>query len=104
MPCTPRGVGVAYNGRRVSGEYLAVPLLDDNHFVAVETGSLDVDGLAREEPANCQRLKPSLCKPSLLPINGDLVGGRYVGKRREGRNPVRIRVEPHREVGGAQVV
>ena len=81
-----------HNSGGVGGKYLSVPLLDDYHLVAIEAGGLDVYGLAREEPANCQRLKPSLREPSLLSVDGDLMRSGDVGEGREGCDPVGIRV------------
>ena len=92
------------DGGRVGRENYAVPLLNDDRLVAVKARGLDVYRLARDQPANCQRLKASLGEPLLLSVYGDAMVGWDVGEGWEGSDPVGIRVQPRRVVCGHQVV
>jgi len=68
-PAAKWHVDVANNGRRRRLEDLAVSHTDAYRFVAVEAGAVDLDFLAGVEPADRQRLKPSLPVPFLFPIH-----------------------------------
>jgi hypothetical protein len=48
---------------------------------AIQAGGIDPDCFSRKEPADRQRLKPSLAKPLLLSIDGNSVLGREIVER-----------------------
>ncbi len=100
----PRRVGMANYCGRICGEHLAVTYLDVDGPVAIEAGRVDAHRLTGKEPADRQRLEPSLGEPLLLAIDGNPMVGGNVGKGREGCDPIGIRVKPGRIAGGCYVV
>ena len=61
---------------------------------AVKAGSVYLDRFSGKEPADRQRLKPSLTEPLLLPINRYTVLGGKVVERRKGDYVVRVGEQP----------
>ena len=57
----------------VTTQDFTIPDLHPDWFATIETGSIDLDYLTWEKPANRQRFESSLAKPFLLTIDGDSI-------------------------------
>jgi len=75
---------------------LPIAHLDTDAFVAVQAGTIDTNRLAREQPADCQRIRTSYTEPFLFTVDRYLEWGGYEGKRTNGRDPVGVWIHPYR--------
>ena len=82
---------------------MVVPHFNGYGFPAVQTGGIHPHRLAREKPADRQRLEPSLGKPLLLSVHRYAVLGGQVVEGREGDYVIRPRMESARYPGVHQV-
>ena len=89
---------------RGCGDDLTIQHLDYEWLIAVEAWGVDPNPLVWEQPANCQRLYPSLAPPFLLAVDRYLVLTGYIGKWAERDDPVGLRLKPPRMSGGEQVM
>jgi len=72
----PKGDGhIPHDLFRFDNEEFPIFDLHMNGFPTIQTGAINPNRLAREEPANCQRLEPSLSEPVLLLLNRNPVMG-----------------------------
>ena len=75
---------------------LPITHLDADAFVAVQAWTIDTNRFAREQPADCQRIRTSNTEPFLFTVDRYLEWGGYERKRTNGRDPVGIWIHPYR--------
>jgi len=78
----------------VSSKNFPIPNLHPYGKPAIETRGIDLNCFPRKEPADCQRLEPSLAKPFLLPFNRDSILSGKIVERSKGGNVIRTGIEP----------
>ncbi len=82
-------------GGWIGREDLSVPYFNTDALVTVKTRTIDTNRFARKQPADRQRIRSSLAEPILLAVHRDPILGGNNRQRRNGGNPVGIRIEPN---------
>jgi hypothetical protein len=93
-PFPQRDCNITHYSRGFDFHDIPIREFHGHGIAAIQTHSINSDGLPRKQPANCQRFKSSLTKPFLLAVNGDPVLSRDITEGRKGCNQTRIGVEP----------
>ena len=83
---------------------MSVNHLNMNVLAAIRTGGFNANSLIREDPADRQGFKASLCKPPLVPLDTYEVLRWQVIKWRKGCDMVCSGAKPHGRLDRHQVV
>jgi len=88
-------IRVTNRAGRIDGEDLAVTHPHLDWLTTVKARTINSHFVLGEEPADCQRLKPSLPAPALASANRDQVLAWQISEWSEGFDAVRARTLPH---------
>ena len=97
VPVSNGNINIGTNPRRFLAFDGTVAHCHAQRITAVQTEGLDYYRLPRKEPADRQRLEPSLGEPFLLPVHRDAVLRGQIVEGRERRDQIGVREQPYRQ-------